>query len=608
MNISRTCWFVGLLCGFFTFVQPLHAQKKKKKPRLKSEMITSPDSDIFFVPGNIDTTEPDLDENNPQIPVSAKELEALHDIQKQLQEDVAPIPPKLGGIFVPNLAHESSTQNPAYVVYNKYNQIVAIARTGKKAFVLPGKYRVRIGRRTTTSALADYQIVVREGQYTILRPRWGVLIVRVVDERLIGIRGNYDLISLDTRRVIGTGLGADENLGEKVRPWLLPPGRYMLVRVGDSYLARTNFFTVQVNASEVTHFRLVIDKNSNQFLGGGALTPRQTTSQSGNWRWSIQLSVNLIWSQEQNVSASDGQRLSLTSFTYGRLTYSTRRHFFLTTFNAEIGFTASNITDFQKGADFLQLQSLYIFRINKSFGPYARAVFESNLFPNQYRFQKTFTGQAGSIYHCNSLTCQLSSTFKKDELTELELNGSFDPINLKQGFGINYQVIRTTWLDLRILAGLGLREQITRGSFQMDPSKNLSESRCIDKTRIDPKNPVDTTGCPTPPQQEPHSTVMLFKTDNSFRIGTEFGLVAAGKIGRYLNFTTEFDALGQFTDFLNFDIDWRTSIALRLSHYASVIYRLNIRRDPGRRSAVNPSPWDEWSLEQSVILTLSLLF
>lgn len=533
----------------------------------------------------------------------------MREIQAQIEQDKMPIPKGLGAIFVPLIIKRSAAvRAPSYLVYDKYNRLFATAKTGRKAFVPPGIYTVKVGRRLT-DLLPTYRIRVYKDKLTVLRPRWAALVVRVVDTRLVQFRGRYDIIHLKSRLNVGTGLGADDNIGEKVQAWLLPPGVYMLVRTGDSYLARTNFLTVRITQGQVTFFRLVADRNTGEFLGGGIVLNNKYVKRGNGWNFSLQLNGSFIWNQQANVpAANNGHTFSLTSFLFGRLTYNTKSHFFLTTLNAELGFTSTGL-NLRKGSDLLSLQSIYIYRILSLFGPYVRAGFETSIFPRSFYFNEDNADldYPVSLYDCvldgnGARQCSFTRSIVGQGADPLELGSFFDPFLLKQGIGISLQTPRTPWFDLRLLFGIGFRQESARNVNQIE----VSTERCLDASKVNPNDPLDLSGCSTPSERvTDRSNIIRFRKPSSHREGLELALVATGFVSRFFTFTTEFDALGQFQSFFDFDIDWRTSLILRLSHYASIIYRLRIRRDP---AILATNELDKWYIDQSVVLTFSLLY
>lgn len=542
-----------------------------------------------------------------------RDADEIENIRKQLKADPMPIPPRLGGVFVPNISRRYNVRATSYVIIDKTGKQVAIARTGKKAFVFPGWYTIRIGSYAT-DVLPKYKVQIQAGKMTIIRPRWAALIIRVVDERLIQFRGTYDLIHLDSRRGVGTGIGADDSLGEKVRPWLLQPGTYMIVRTGDNYLARTNYFTVRVEQGKVTTFRLVVSRTEGTFLGGGVIIHNKAalgTNRASNWSWSLQLNINVLWNQVENVQGSaSGHSFNLTSLIFGRLAYSGKRHFFQTTLNTELGFTVPASGEFQKSADRLELQSIYIFRVVPFFGPYVRAGVEVTMFPNVFTFGPDDLRllEPGSVFLCNDQSCSILRQEAAGKLKNVNLSGAFDPFLLRQGLGINLQAVRRSFLDLRILFGLGFRQDIAREVYQFNANVDIGSTRCSDPTKRNPTNPLDLSGCSRAEDQENHTTVRLFERVTTNREGVELAIVATGRISRFMSFATELDALVQFDfDRFRLDIDWRSTVTLRLSHYAAIIYRLRLRRDSRLAITPNIPELSLWSVDQSVLLSFSLL-
>ncbi len=538
----------------------------------------------------------------------------------QMVADPGTIPPDLGGVFVPNIIRQANVAPVSYALYDKYNRPVAITQTGKKSFVLPGVYTVRIGR-LANGLLPTYKVRVKRNKMTVIRPRWAALIIRVVDERLIQFRGTYDLIHLTRRMPIGTGIGADDELGEKVRPWLIPPGMYMIVRVGDSYLARTNYFTVQVDPGKVTRFRLVINKNTNQFLGGGVLLHKSKSLGQGGWRWSLQLNGNVLLNYAKNLGGTaNGLSFSMATFFFGRIVYNKKQHYFSSTVSAELGFTVPPQGVFQKGADRLEIQAIYIYRLLPWLGPYVRAVFDSVILPNWSNFsnEDKFTKQDVSIYNCVAAVCRLRETIavtNGQKLEPLQLSSVFDPILLKEGLGVNIRPLNTTWLNLRVLFGVGFRQEIAREAFKFDQNTNVYTTRCKKRDPSNP-NPTDLSGCPNSADQEAHTSVLLFSQDSTNREGLEVAVVATGQITRYISYTLEFDALAPFEfsdqatfiNFNNFEIDTRVTIILRLSHYASLNFRLRVRRSPTLTQNPDDPESKRWSIDLSNALSFSLLF
>ena len=605
------------ILGLFLFAKDIHAQKvdehkvhlqivtEKTKSHSKADIIVVKSSNIKNIGQHLQAL------TAKKRHLFIQKDKQLEEIKRQLAADSVPIPPRLGAIFVPLLIKKNADITaPSFLIFDQQGRQVATAKTGKKAFVYPGIYTVKVGSRTRTN-LSKYKVRVYKGKLTIIKPRWAALIITVVDERLVQFRGRYDIIDLKTRRGMGTGIGADDSLGEKVEPWLLPPSVYLIVRVGDSYLARTNVFTVQINQGKVSHFRLVMNRNSGNFLGGRLVLQRRKKKRQNPWTISFQLNGSVIWNQQANVpAAKDGHNLSLTAFFYGRIAYNTTRHFFLTTLNAELGFSSSNL-NFRKGTDRIDLRSIYIYRLMSFFGPYVRMGLETAIFPDLFYFSEDGSALTFplNLYDCkrtnpfdpNTRSCDSPREIKNAGEKPLPLSGFFDPLLLKEGIGFNLQAIRTSWLDLRLLMGVGFRQESARDVYQFQ----TQTQRCKDPKKRNPKDPLDITGCPNNVDREDFSSIARTKKDSSHREGIEVAVVATGMISRFFSFTSEFDALGQFTDFFNFDVDWRTSLILRLSHYASIIYRLRVRRDP---AIVTTDPFKKWYLDQSLVLSFSLLY
>jgi hypothetical protein len=198
----------------------------------------------------------------------------------QLEMDAELIPVGKGAVFVPAMSEAAA--EPPYLVLDAQGEVVARSPTGSKTILAPGRYQVKVGSGVEEQML-NHQVTVHEGHTTLVKPDWAGMIVRVVDEHGTQIRGTYEIFALPSGEDFGLGLGADETRGETLRTWLLPPGRYMLVRSGETPRARTDFLTVQLEPGELTHFTLVQDEEGN-FEGGGVVDRWEGRTEIENWR------------------------------------------------------------------------------------------------------------------------------------------------------------------------------------------------------------------------------------------------------------------------------------------------------------------------------------
>ncbi len=146
------------------------------------------------------------------------------------------------------------------------------AKLGRRIVVAPGDYEVRVGSGAGNQQLTR-KVRVEAGKTTVVPPAWAELDVNVVDETFVPFRGTYEIIRMEKREDFGLGFGADEQLGEVTRVWVLPPGLYKIIRAGGTYRDRTDFATVRLEAGRLTRFTLVLDPDDGRFLGAGENDP-----------------------------------------------------------------------------------------------------------------------------------------------------------------------------------------------------------------------------------------------------------------------------------------------------------------------------------------------
>jgi ABC-type uncharacterized transport system auxiliary subunit len=460
-------------------------------------------------------------------------------IDEQLARDSTNIPAGKGAIFVP--AMTSSKKEPVYVVM-QHNVEIGTPKMSKRFIVDPGKYRVLVGSGMQNQRI-ETLVEVKEGEVSVVKPSWAAVVINVVDEKNIPFRGSYELIDMENRALVGTGFGADQQQGEQLKTWLIRPGLYKIIRVGENYRARINFATVNLEAGQLTHFTLVQDKISENFLGAGVVPVSEDYTQIGNWKGRMILSGDFMLARTQGVvGKNSGNSLTLGGFLDSGLFYSTDKNFFSTTLELEENHTRIAGADkFQKVLDQIDIDSIYIYHFKPRVGPYIRFSFDANLFPNYKYLQNS----ADIIYYDPAGNELARST----DLSEVKLGPPFSYVNFKEGSGVNITLVQAKYADINARLGIGFWQSIVRNLW--NDMGNDSEGN-----------------------------VNLKAVESQYREGIESALIGTLRLGRYVIGTTEFELLEPFTDMTSPIFSWQNSFAFRLSKFASLNYLLELTRDP----------------------------
>ncbi|MEE2786177.1 MAG: ABC-type transport auxiliary lipoprotein family protein [Myxococcota bacterium] len=462
-----------------------------------------------------------------------------------------------GAIFLPALSGTSRVpREPSVAIYDGADQKqVTTGRMGRRIVLSPGLYTVHFGSGTAQQQ-RTVKVRVRPDRTTVVPPRWGALSINVVDNTFVPFRGSYELIRMSTGEEYGLGVGADDQQGEQLRVWVLPPDLYKIIRTGGTYYDRTDFATVRISEGAFRQFILVIDPDTGEFEGAGEIDPRQMInagSQDWTFRGILGGSVSFT-KRDQQVDTQEGWTMDVSAFFEGRKRLNQGVHWWDTRLDIEESQRRDPQTNyFSNIRDRFFINSIYMYRVWPSFGPYLRLRLDTKLLPRYQAFSAAKDVQkADSTGACQS--------FKQD-VDRVELGGAFSPLELRESAGGNFVVFRRRSVDLDVRLGFAMQQTLTNGLLNFD-----EPSDC------------------------------LFPVENSEIYGPEATVVGFVRLSRWVTLSTEFDGLlpigaedGIYT--------WRNQASLRLATFLSLNYRLNIE--------YKPTLSDETQMEQDVQLRFS---
>jgi ABC-type uncharacterized transport system auxiliary subunit len=494
--------------------------------------------------------------------VEPSDKSPLNDLP-QLQRDDTPLPVGMGAIFAPSLS--DGQREPPVGVYRDGSSVTS-GQLGRRIIVEPGVYEVRVGSGAVNQQVTA-KVRVIGGKTTVLTPSWASLEVAVVDETFVPFRGTYELIRMANREEFGLGFGADEQLGEVTRVWALPPGLYKLIRSGGTYRDRTNFATVRLEPGKLTRFTLVLDAEGN-FKGAGEndpqpsdLTAKEEEAESP-WQIRAVLGGDLNFNRSELVGAAQGWKLAFRTFFDGNARFADGPHIWITRLEIEEG--QSRLLSkgvFVNDTDRLFFHTIYTYQLLPWFGPYARIGLESKLLA---RFQDFDTPtDVVRLDHQGQPTETLAGA------THVEIGGTFAPLQLKQGAGGNFRVLRRTYLELDLRLGFGARQTLANNLY-------------VFTTTTDGVN-------------------QLVPVEDSFLTGFEGTVVALGRLSSFITISSELEGLLPVTGDAAV-YTWRNQASLRLVSFISLVYRFNVVRDPNLGIGEDPQTEHDVQLRFSYVL------
>ena len=479
-------------------------------------------------------------------------------VDEQLDRDSVLIPYGKGAIFVP--AMTSGLDEPPVEILQGEER-VAEGTTGQRIVLFPGTYTVRLGSGASQQRLT-VQATVRELATTVIPASWSSLSVHVVDENYGSLRASYELIRVSDREYMGIGFGTDEQAGEPVSTWVLRPGLYKLVRVGDNYRARRDFVTVRLVRGMHTHFLLVLDAETGEFAGGGEVPAEELFKPQDDFFGSLVIGGDVTMNVRDNVlGVADGVSLAARGFIDGRFSLKLFENPFLLQLQVEQGLTNTPDAPIQKSIDRVDLDALYLYRFEPWIGPYARVGAETNLFPGEQIFSDDFVvvrrRADGSVIDRTA-----------GPVDSIRLSPSFGFSSVREGIGLNVRAFKSVFAELNVRVGFGARHRFTRELFELDPCSR------------EPDGDRDQANEECRPLEAPGQPTLIFReVVGNDQVGAETAVLATLRLTRFVLVNLEIDSL-LTVPFEDSIIEAEGSVALKLTSYISVNYVLRYTRDP----------------------------
>ncbi len=461
----------------------------------------------------------------------------------QLQKDPTLVPVGRGAVLVPTMS--DPLLEPAVSLRHKGKEVRS-KPMGARLIADPGEYEVRFGSGSGKGRVRR-QVTIREGKTTVVKPDWAGLRVQVVDENAVPWRGLYELIALPAMENRGVGHGAQVEQGESLLTWVMEPGLYMLLKVGESYQARQNFYTVRLRPGFLEQVTLVIDPKTGDFLGAGEMTIHGNASKvHRDLLLSGIVGGGVSLSSQSNVTGVVDRTELTPNFYFDLLAqFAPGKHYFYGRFNSEEAFSRFDWGHWVKNTDFIRLDTLYAYRLIKILGPYARFGVETTLFP-------------GFLYFDEPRNVVPDKGAGKTGTKVFRITDSFLPLTLKPGAGIRLNTLPSPWINLWALVGVGGRFISTGTTFKA-------------------------ADIPPTPEELASGKLDPFEVEavDSFRsYGIESTLVLNLSLTRWVIASTEFEGFVPFDDFEKPQLRWDTNLGLRITSFISVNYIYRLKYEP----------------------------
>lgn len=465
---------------------------------------------------------------------------------EQAEMDATLLPMGRGGVLVPCMS--DPRLEPRYVVQTREGDTLGDQAPGSSLVLPPGDYEVLVGSGAMEDRLR-LPLRVHEGRLTVIEPTWAGLRVNVVSDRSVPFRGTYELLALPSRNRLGVGFGAKVELGERVDTWLLKPGTYMLLKPGETYQARRDFFTFRVDAGRLEQLVLVQDEDTGDFRGAGETQLAEDEQRLRDVWVSMVGGGGIAFANRDNVAGTTpGHSFSFEVFFDAILRYVPDPHSVFARLRIEESQTKQPNTPFQVSFDEVALDTIYIYKWLPWLGPYARVGVDTKLFHGVRYYDDPTTVQVGRWQRAagDEPVWVPESTMTG---TEFRLSNRFFPLVLDGGTGLNLDVSVSYYLDLTTRLGVGVRQAWYDGLLRETTVTDLVGKKAFERV------------------------------DDRFVKGFEAALILNARLTRWVLASAELEVIDPFDAMSAPVVDLYTNVGLRLSSFASLNYIVDLLYD-----------------------------
>lgn len=457
----------------------------------------------------------------------------------QLQRDPTLIPKGKGKLFVPAMSVPLGNE-PNYTVFQDGRRITS-AMPGRGVLLDPGAYEIRFGSGAILQLMRKKAHII-EGHSTMMKPDWAALVIDVIDASRTSVNESYELFNAEDDETYGPGFGIEEERGERVRTWLLKPGTYHVVRLGES-VTTIRKFSVLLSPGTLTQRNLVVDSgsgSSGDFIG---FYPRKELQTSRAERTAspvtsqTELSGSVQVNTSQQTATDDQTSVNLAVQMFNRTRYNTDRDYANIRVILEQGASKVEGEDLNKSVDRAEVRATYIYRLSERIGPYLRGVVNTNVFPSDTRFKTPR----------DLIIVREDTTFTKLNVREFTTAPSFSPITLREGIGINSQVIRSFGLNMDLRLGIGARQDLRSDFFEVTTDQAMN--------------------------------TLATEFGSTSSTGLEALVIMDSRLGRYISLDSEFDILMTSRDTGDWFFTWENRMRIALASFINLDIVANLERE-----------------------------
>lgn len=389
-------------------------------------------------------------------------------VEDQLARERTLIPMGKGAVFVPSFTEPR--REPEVTVTTLGGKPVKTGTTGQRILVDSGSYTVRLGSGTSMQQI-PVDVKVDEGHTTVVPPTWGGLLVETLTPDGAYIEGQYEVIRAEKWINYGKGRGLPEERLQDIRAWLLPPGIYRISKPGEGFNSLRNYITVEINPGELAQVELIFDKaTGGDVIGGGLKTLNARVKVGSYWTVGLRAGGNVNLTRVTDATDARKEAALVSDDIRARLQYDDALYLGTTELLLQDNFSKERGRPLSVTSDIAELRTTWIRRLLPWLGPYVRTIVETHLFE-----QKAVQDSVYIAYYADSSGTRVRR-LQLDTTHSFVIQPALDPVNFREGAGVNVELASKYWIEASTQVGLAARQSQVDYSYVANAKGELERA------------------------------------------------------------------------------------------------------------------------------------
>lgn len=368
----------------------------------------------------------------------------------------------MGRLFVPVMS--VSEWEPLLRIYNTADRtVIDDYRPGTSIFLKPGKYTLLFGSSDDPLDKVQKHFTINQHQTTLIEPDWSGLIVSFINENMEFVRFGYEILHFDTEMSAGTKYSREESVYDDMNStWILPPGKYKLVRQGEPFNTIVNFSTFELKPGELKEMTVVIN-DAEQFIGSGEIGILENMgARKKDWNNILNLKGSFtVYSHNKDDPEENTTDIIAQMKIDNKIIYDSKPYYLsLRQFLHEELTKTGTSESFRVSLDEFSLINTGIYYFTNIFGFFAELNFSTKIFSTNY-------------YDIDRDILKIDRNDNTTFLTgfdKLRISDTFTPLHFEERFGLNFTFIKTSYSNLYLRTGLGFVQKLNDNVYALTSS------------------------------------------------------------------------------------------------------------------------------------------